>query len=93
MKKIIKLSESDMIKLIKRVIKEQTEIDFDGKPMTSSEVSFDDASFTDVMDFAYEQMDLRAPDGPKNKKAYIDALNELDREFDLVIKNLKGNIR
>jgi hypothetical protein len=45
-----------------------------------------------VMDFGYDYVSEHAPDGPKNKEQYLHAIEKLERDFNMVIKNLKGNI-
>jgi hypothetical protein len=88
MKKIVRLNERDLTRLVKRVIKEQ-EIDFD---MTMDTESQDGMDVNDVMDFGYDFMSKNAPEGPKNKRKYMEAIEELQKLFGLTIRNLKGNI-
>ena len=45
-----------------------------------------------VMDFGYDYVAEHAPDGPKNKEQYLNVINQLEKDFNMVIKNLKGNI-
>lgn len=88
MKRIVKLTESDMNRLIKKIIKE-ADTDFDMTMNTEEQGGMD---VNDVMDFGYEFMSQNAPDGPRNKRQYMQAVDELDKLFNLTIRNLKGNI-
>jgi hypothetical protein len=88
MKKIVRLTENDMTRLVKRIIKE-TDMDFD---MTMDTEEQDGMDVNDVMDFGYDFMSKNAPEGPKNKTQYMEAIEELQKLFGLTIRNLKGNI-
>jgi hypothetical protein len=45
-----------------------------------------------VMDFAYEMINQMAPEGPRNGRQYMSAINQLESEFNYAIRNLKGNL-
>jgi hypothetical protein len=48
-------------------------------------------SINDVMDFVYDYISKKAPNGPGDKVAYIDAIDELKSEFDYAIRNIQDN--
>ena len=45
-----------------------------------------------VMNFAYEMMNNYAPNGPRDKRTYSTAINQLQQDFNYAIRNLRGNI-
>ena len=90
MKKTVRLSERDLSRIVRKVIKEQEEFDMD-QDMVDSEVKIDN-DINKVMDFAYEMISDYAPDGPRNKSQYRDAIDQLESDFKYSIRNLRGNI-
>jgi hypothetical protein len=86
MKKIVRLTENDMTRLVKKIIREA---DMDTTMGMEKQVGMD---VVDVMDFGYQFMSQNAPDGPRNKTQYMEAIEELQKLFSLTIRNLKGNI-
>lgn len=89
MKKLVRLSERDLSRIVRRVIKEE-EFNIDNDMMGSEEKINNDIN--KVMKFAYEMIADYAPDGPRNKKRYRDAIKQLKSDFNYSIRNLKGNI-
>ena len=86
MKKIVKLTESDLARIVKRVVKEQENTDGESNDQQMG------GDINKVMDFAYEMITELAPDGPRNKRQYMSAINQLEKDFNYAIRNLKGNI-
>ena len=86
MKRIVRLTENDMTRLVKKIIREA---DMDTTMGMESQVGMD---VVDVMDFGYQFMSKNAPEGPKNKTQYMETIEELQKLFGLTIRNLKGNI-
>jgi hypothetical protein len=50
-------------------------------------------NINDIMDLAQKFVMENCPEGPKNSEKYMECVNELDRLFSYVIRNLKGNVR
>ena len=46
----------------------------------------------DILDMAHKFVMENCPEGPKNAEKYMECVNELDRLFSYVIRNLKGNV-
>ena len=49
-------------------------------------------SVNDVMDFVYEYISKKAPNGPGDRNAYVGAIHELERELHYVLRNVKQNV-
>jgi len=75
----------------KKAINEQESFDgeMEGGEMESSEEPR--GSINDVMDFVYDYMSKKAPNGPGDKNAYIGAIYELKREFNYALRNVQQN--
>jgi hypothetical protein len=86
MKKTIRLTEADLTRIVNKVIKEQENTDGESNDQKMNR------SIMTVLDFAYEQIEELAPDGPGNKEQYLLGINQLEKEFNFAIRNLKGNI-
>jgi hypothetical protein len=83
MKNTIRLNEREMTRLIKRIVKENEE------SMGDERMSGD---INQVMDFGYEMLNNYAPDGPRNRRQYERAIDQLEKDFNYTIRNLRGNI-
>ena len=79
-----RITERDLSRIASRII---NEIEEDG--MNDETVSGD---INRVMDFAYEMITELAPDGPRNRRQYMAAINQLEHDFNYSIRNLKGNL-
>jgi len=86
----MKLSNEKFSKLIssrlgdvRTLVKEEDE----GMGMSSG------ININDIMDLAQKFIMENCPEGPKNSEKYMECVNELDRLFSYVIRNLKGNVR
>jgi hypothetical protein len=87
MKNTIRLNERELTRLIKRIIKENEE--------SMGDEMFDERMGGDinkVMDFGYEMLNNYAPDGPRNRRQYERAIDQLEKDFNYTIRNLRGNI-
>jgi len=87
MKNTIRLNERELTRLIKRIIKENEE--------SMGDEMFDERMGGDinkVMDFGYEMLNNYAPEGPRNSRQYLRAIDQLEKEFNYTIRNLRGNI-
>jgi hypothetical protein len=87
MKNTIRLNERELTRLIKRIVKENQE--------SMGDETFDERMGGDinkVMDFGYEMLNNYAPDGPRNSGQYQRAIDQLEKEFNYTIRNLRGNI-
>lgn len=87
MKNTIRLNERELTKLIKKIIKENEE--------SMGDEMFDERMGGDinkVMDFGYEMLNNYAPEGPRNRRQYQRAIDQLEKEFNYTIRNLRGNI-
>lgn len=101
MKKTVRLTERDLSRIVKRAIMEM-EGDMDMgmdsdrvngmKPQMDMESDEMEGDVNQVMDFAYEMMNNYAPNGPRDKRAYSAAINQLQQDFNYAIRNLRGNI-
>lgn len=88
MKKTIRLTERDLTRLIKRIVKENEESmggDMFGDKGMGGDIN-------KVMDFGYEMLNNYAPEGPRNRRQYQKAIDQLEHEFNYTIRNLRGNI-
>ena len=83
MKNTIRLNERELTRLIKRIVKENEE------SMGDERMSGD---INQVMDFGYEMLNNYAPDGPRNRRQYERAIDQLEKDFNYTIRNLRGNI-
>jgi hypothetical protein len=83
MKKIVRLTEADLARMVKQVLSEQ-----DMAPQESSE----GVDINKVMDFAYDYVSSVAPDGPRNSVRYMKAIDDVEQAFNYAIRNLKQNI-
>ena len=86
MKKIVKLTESDLSRIVRRVINEQENTDGESNDQQMG------GDINKVMNFAYEMINQMAPEGPRNGRQYMSAINQLENNFNYVIRNLKGNL-
>lgn len=86
MAKVIRLTESDLALIVKRVINEQENVDGESNDQQMR------GDINKVMDFAYEMIGQMAPEGPRNRRQYMSAINQLESEFNYAIRNLKGNL-
>jgi hypothetical protein len=87
MKNTIRLNERELTKLIKKIIKENEE--------SMGDEMFDErmgGNINKVMDFGYEMLNNYAPEGPRNRRQYLRAIDQLEKEFNYTIRNLRGNI-
>lgn len=87
MKNTIRLNERELTRLIKRIVKENQE--------SMGDETFDERMGGDinkVMDFGYEMLNNYAPEGPRNGRQYQRAIDQLEKEFNYTIRNLRGNI-
>ena len=92
MRRTIRLTERDLARMVRRVVKEsQLEMDLD---MDSDMEEMDDIDGDSirVRDFAYEMITDYVPEGPRNKVKYRRAIEQLEKEFNYALRNLKGNI-
>lgn len=103
MRKTVRLTERDLSRIVRRTIMEMDgDMDMDMgmdsdrvngmKPQMDMEVEEMEGDVNRVMDFAYEMMNNYAPKGPRDKRAYSTAINQLQQDFNYAIRNLKGNI-
>ena len=79
-----RISERELSRIASRIINEMEE---DG--MKDETMSGD---INRVMDFAYEMITELAPDGPRNRRQYMAAINQLESDFNYALRNLKGNL-
>lgn len=79
-----RITERELSRIASRII---NEIEEDG--MNDETMSGD---INRVMDFAYEMITELAPDGPRNRRQYMSAINQLESNFNYAIRNLKGNL-
>ena len=86
MAKVIRLTESDLALIVKRVINEQENVDGESNDQQMS------GDINKVMDFGYEMLNNYAPEGPRNRRQYQRAIDQLEKEFNYTIRNLRGNI-
>jgi hypothetical protein len=86
MKKIVKLTESDLARIVRRVINEEENTDGESNDQQMG------GDINKVMDLAYEMISQMAPEGPRNERQYMSAINQLESNFNYVIRNLKGNL-
>ena len=99
MKKIVRLTESDLNRIVRRAIMEMDmKTDMGSEtingltPQMGMESDEMEGDVNRVMDFAYEMMNKYAPNGPRDKRTYSTAINKLQQDFNYVIRNLRGNI-
>ena len=97
MKRIIRLNERDLTRLVKRAIRESKEDDFEENDFdvpTSDDVTsnFLNDSHDETLDFAFDMLGKYAPDGPRNRKAYRDVINKLERDMGKSLRYLRQNI-
>jgi hypothetical protein len=86
MKKIVKLTEADLARIVRRVINEEENTDGESNDQQMG------GDINKVMDLAYEMISQMAPEGPRNERQYMSAINQLESNFNYVIRNLKGNL-
>ena len=86
MKKIVRLTESDLARIVRRVINEEENTDGESNDQQMG------GDINKVMDLAYEMISQMAPEGPRNERQYMSAINQLESNFNYVIRNLKGNL-
>jgi hypothetical protein len=86
MKKIVKLTEADLSRIVRRVINEEENTDGESNDQQMG------GDINKVMNFAYEMINQMAPEGPRNGRQYMSAINQLENNFNYVIRNLKGNL-
>ena len=86
MKRVVRLTESDLARIVKRVVREQENTDGESN---DEQVGGD---VNKVMDFAYSMITNMAPDGPRNRRQYMLAINQLEKDFNYALRNLKGNL-
>jgi len=79
-----RITERELSRIISRIINEMEEDGMNDEAMSGD--------INRVMDFAYEMITELAPDGPRNKRQYMSAINQLEKDFNYAIRNLKGNI-
>ena len=78
------LTERDLSRIASRIINEMEEGGMNDETMSGD--------VNRVMDFAYEMINELAPDGPRNRRQYMAAINQLERDFNYALRNLKGNL-
>lgn len=86
MKKIVKLTEADLARIVKRVMNEEENTDGESNDQQMG------GDINEIMDFAYEMINQMAPEGPRNGRQYMSAINQLESNFNYAIRNLKGNL-
>lgn len=79
-----RITERELSRIISRIINEMEEDGMNDEAMSGD--------INRVMDFAYEMITELAPDGPRNKRQYMSAINQLEKDFNYAIRNLKGNL-
>ena len=79
-----RITERDLSRIASRIINEMEEEGMNDETMTGD--------INRVMDFAYEMITELAPDGPRNRRQYMSAINQLERDFNYALRNLKGNL-
>ena len=79
-----RITERDLSRIASRIINEMEEDGMNNETMGGD--------VNRVMDFAYEMVSELAPDGPRNKRQYMAAINQLERDFNYALRNLKGNL-
>lgn len=79
-----RLTERDLSRIASRIINEMEEDGMNDETMSGD--------INRVMDFAYEMITELAPDGPRNRRRYMSAINQLEKDFNYAIRNLKGNL-
>ena len=92
MKRIIKLNERDLTRLVKRVIREEEENDFDVPTSDDVTSNFLDDSHNETLDFAFDMMHKYVPEGPRNRDAYSDVINKLERDMEKTLRYLRQSI-
>jgi hypothetical protein len=86
MKRIVRLKEADLARIVRRVINEEENTDGESNDQQMG------GDINKVMDLAYEMISQMAPEGPRNERQYMSAINQLESNFNYVIRNLKGNL-
>ena len=79
-----RITERDLSRIASRIINEMEEDGMNNETMGGD--------VNRVMDFAYEMVSELAPDGPRNKRQYMAAINQLESDFNYALRNLKGNL-
>lgn len=79
-----RITERDLSRIASRIVNEMEEEGMNDETMTGD--------INRVMDFAYEMITELAPDGPRNRRQYMSAINQLERDFNYALRNLKGNL-
>ena len=79
-----RITERDLSRIASRIINEMEEDGMNNEAMGGD--------VNRVMDFAYEMVGELAPDGPRNKRQYMAAINQLESDFNYALRNLKGNL-
>ena len=79
-----RITERELSRIISRIINEMEEDGMNDEAMSGD--------INRVMDFAYEMITELAPDGPRNRRQYMSAINQLESNFNYAIRNLKGNL-
>jgi hypothetical protein len=79
-----RITERELSRITSRIINEIEEDGMNGETMSGD--------INRVMDFAYEMITELAPDGPRNRRQYMAAINQLESDFNYSIRNLKGNL-
>jgi len=79
-----RITERDLSRIASRIVNEMEEEGMNDETMTGD--------INRVMDFAYEMITELAPDGPRNRRQYMAAINQLERDFNYALRNLKGNL-
>ena len=92
MKRIIRLNERDLTRLVKRAIRESKEDDFDVPTSDDVTSNFLNDSHDETLDFAFDMLGKYAPDGPRNRKAYRDVIKKLERDMEKSLRYLRQNI-
>ena len=79
-----RITEREISRIASRIINEMEEDGMNDETMSGD--------INRVMDFAYEMITELAPDGPRNRRQYMSAINQLESNFNYAIRNLKGNL-
>ena len=79
-----RITERDLSRISSRIVNEMEEEGMNDETMRGD--------INRVMDFAYEMITELAPDGPRNRRQYMSAINQLERDFNYALRNLKGNL-
>ena len=85
MKKIVRLTEVDLARMVKKLLSEQEEGNFKENDTLNFPVK-------KVMQDAYDFIGFAAPNGPRDKMQYSKAVDEIEKTYNYVIKNLRGNV-